>query len=47
MANAADPSIGKGADGQRQVERSGHGVQRYAYANAVDISPPTGRQHRE
>ncbi len=36
MANAADPSIGKGARmDSAQVERGGHGVQRYAYANAV------------
>ena len=36
MANAADPSVGKGAKMQgAQVERGGHGVQRYAYANAV------------
>lgn len=36
MANAADPSVGKGAkmDGA-MVERDGHIVQRYAYANAV------------
>lgn len=36
MANAADPTIGKGAKMESaQVERNNHGVQRYAYANAV------------
>lgn len=36
MANAADPSVGKGAKmDSSMAERSGHGVQRYAYANAV------------
>ncbi|RYD93875.1 MAG: hypothetical protein EOP61_22745, partial [Sphingomonadales bacterium] len=36
MANAADPSIGKGVKMESaQVERNSHGVQRYAYANAV------------
>jgi hypothetical protein len=36
MANAADPTVGKGVkmDGA-MVERDGHIVQRYAYANAV------------
>ena len=36
MANAADPTIGKGAKmDSAMVTRGGHGVQRYAYANAV------------
>lgn len=36
MANAADPAVGKGASMQGEmVMRSGHGLQRYAYANAV------------
>ncbi len=36
MANAADPTIGKGARmDSAMVMRGGHGVQRYAYANAV------------
>jgi len=36
MANAADPSDGKGAKmDSAMVMRGGHGVQRYAYANAV------------
>ncbi len=36
MANAADPTIGKGAKMESAtVMRGGHGVQRYAYANAV------------
>lgn len=36
MANAADPSVGKGVKMESTVlERGGHGVQRYAYANAV------------
>lgn len=36
MANAADPTIGKGARMESaMVMRGGHGVQRYAYANAV------------
>lgn len=36
MANAADPAVGKGASMESaKVERGGHGVQRFAYANAV------------
>ncbi len=36
MANAAEPKVGKGATMESAiVERGGHGVQRYAYANAV------------
>jgi hypothetical protein len=36
MANAADPTVGKGARMESaMVDRGGHGVQRYAYANAV------------
>lgn len=36
MANASDPTVGKGAAMESaMVERGGHGVQRYAYANAV------------
>lgn len=36
MANAADPTIGRGARmDSAMVMRAGHGVQRYAYANAV------------
>lgn len=36
MANAADPAVGKGAKMESEmVMRGGHGVQRYAYANAV------------
>ncbi|RYD95340.1 MAG: hypothetical protein EOP61_19965 [Sphingomonadales bacterium] len=36
MANAADPTIGKGVKMESaMVDRGGHGVQRYAYANAV------------
>lgn len=36
MANAADPTVGKGATMESEmVMRGGHGVQRYAYANAV------------
>jgi hypothetical protein len=36
MANAADPSQGRGvAMDSAMVERAGHKVQRYAYANAV------------
>ncbi len=36
MANAADPAAGKGAKMESAiVERGGHSVQRYAYANAV------------
>lgn len=36
MANAADPSRGRGvAMDSARVERAGHSVQRYAYANAV------------
>jgi len=36
MANAADPTIGKGAAVESTMAmRGGHGVQRYAYANAV------------
>ncbi len=36
MANAADPTVGKGAKMESEmVMRGGHGVQRYAYANAV------------
>lgn len=36
MANAADPTAGKGAKmNSAMVERGGHGVQRHAYANAV------------
>ncbi len=36
MANAADPSVGRGAEMESAVVmRGGHGVQRHAYANAV------------
>ena len=36
MANAADPTMGKGAQMQGEMAmRGGHGVQRYVYANAV------------
>ena len=36
MANAADPAIGRGAQMQSTMAmRGGHGVQRYAYGNAV------------
>lgn len=36
MANAADPAIGRGAQMQSTIAmRGGHGVQRYAYRNAV------------
>jgi hypothetical protein len=36
MANAADPSVGRGARmDSAMVMRGGHGVQRYQYANAV------------
>jgi len=36
MANAADPTIGKGVKMESaMVDRGGHGVQRYTYANAV------------
>ena len=36
MANAADPTIGKGAAMESTMAlRGGHGVQRYAYGNAV------------
>ncbi len=36
MANAADPAIGRGAQMQSTMAmRGGHGVQRYAYRNAV------------
>lgn len=36
MANAADPTVGRGAKmDSEMVDRGGHGVQRYAYANAV------------
>ena len=36
MANAADPTVGKGVQmDSAMVMRGGHGVQRYAYANAV------------
>lgn len=36
MANAADPSVGKGAAMvSEKADRAGHSIQRYAYANAV------------
>jgi len=36
MANAADPAVGRGAQMQSTMAmRGGHGVQRYAYGNAV------------